>query len=567
MATDFDVVVLGSGFGGAITSCRLAEAGYKVLILERGRWWQPKDFPSGRSEATNYPRDQGDPWIWDQEAPEERNGWVDFRIFPNMTVVQGAGVGGGSLIYANVSVKAAPSSFDQGWPREIRYEELLPYYKMVEEMLDVQMVPENQLTERYKLVREAANAIGEKSRFRPLDLAISFDHDWTYDPINGEDPRQVKFSKRFTNKHGVKQGRCVHLGNCDIGCDAQAKNTLDLNYISKALRAGAEVRALHMARNIVPEGEGYRVHFDRIDIEARKLWPGSVTARIVIVARGSLGSTELLLRCRDEHKSLPKLSDFLGHNWSSNGDFLTPAIHAGRRVSPTHGPTISAAIDFVERPVNGEHFFIQDGGFPDMLGNWLRSNPDGARRGAIVNVFLNFVRESLRSGDTDNSLRDPFRGVMPWFAQGIDYGDGRLDLRRPWWLFGTKRLHLNWNITESERTIDAIVKMHERLARATGGMPLVPPTWTLLKDLITPHPLGGCNMSDHPGTGKTWTDARGREHRSDHGVVDHKGEVFGYKNLYVADGATVPEAIGRNPSRTIAALAERIARIITKERR
>ena len=105
MATDFDVVVLGSGFGGAITSCRLAEAGYKVLILERGRWWQPKDFPSGRSEATNYPRDQGDPWIWDQEAPEERNGWVDFRIFPNMTVVQGAT--GTSTISTSVTPDAA----------------------------------------------------------------------------------------------------------------------------------------------------------------------------------------------------------------------------------------------------------------------------------------------------------------------------------------------------------------------------------------------------------------------------------------------------------------------------
>jgi len=89
----------------------------------------------------------------------------------------------------------------------------------------------------------------------------------------------------------------------------------------------------------------------------------------------------------------------------------------------------------------------------------------------------------------------------------------------------------------------------------------------LLKNLITPHPLGGCNMSDPPGTGKAWTDARGREHRSDRGVVDHKGEVFGYRNLYVADGAIVPEAIGRNPSRPIAALAERIANFILAEQR
>lgn len=567
MTTDFDVVVIGSGFGGAVTACRLAEAGYKVLILERGRRWQPKDFSHQEVEATDYPREPDDPWIWDQDTPEKQNGWIDFRIFPNMSVVQGAGGGGGSLIYANVSVEAAPNSFDQGWPREITWQEISPYYKLVGEMLDVQEVPTNQLTQRFKLVEEAANTIGEGPRFRPLPLAVSFDPHWTYSPINGEDPRQVKFSKRFKNKHGVEQGRCVHLGNCDIGCDAQAKNTLDLNYIPRAELAGAEVRPLHMARNIEPENGGYHVYYDRIDIEAKKLWPGSVTARIAIVACGSLGSSELLLRCRNQFKSLPNISRFLGHNWSSNGDFLTPAIHAGRRISPTHGPTISGAIDFVERPLGGEHFFIQDGGFPNVLGNWLRKAKGSANRGELAKVFLEFVQESLRQSDAVNSIDDPFQSLMPWFAQGRDYGDGVFELRRRWWLVGKRRLHLKWDIGESEKTIEAIVNMHKRLAQATVGVPLVPPTWTLLKDLITPHPLGGCNMSDPPGTGTTWIDAHGQQRRSDQGVVDHKGEVFGYKNLYVADAAVIPEAIGRNPSRTIAAVAERIAKLIVEGER
>ena len=110
-------------------------------------------------------------------------------------------------------------------------------------------------------------------------------------------------------------------------------------------------------------------------------------------------------------------------------------------------------------------------------------------------------------------------------------------------------LRLKWDIQKSEKTIDAIVAMHEKLARTTGGAPFVPPTWTLAKDLITPHPLGGCNM------GST----------TENGVVDHKGEVYGYRDLYVADGSIIPEAIGANPSKTIAALAERIAELIVEK--
>jgi cholesterol oxidase len=140
---------------------------------------------------------------------------------------------------------------------------------------------------------------------------------------------------------------------------------------------------------------------------------------------------------------------------------------------------------------------------------------------------------------------------MPWFAQGRDAGDGTLMLRRRWRLFGTKRLHLDWDIARSKPTIDAIVDMHKRLAEATDGRPLVPPTWTWAKNLVTPHPLGGCNMGPSP----------------ERGVVDHKGEVFGYKNLYVVDGAIIPEAIGANPSKSIGALAERAAALISDERR
>jgi cholesterol oxidase len=180
----------------------------------------------------------------------------------------------------------------------------------------------------------------------------------------------------------------------------------------------------------------------------------------------------------------------------------------------------------------GHDAFIEDGGFPGLvegiLRRWTSENPDNRRVRAAI--------ESLRPLLTANHLTDH---VMPWFAQARDAADGTLTLRNG-------HLDLAWNVAASAETVEAVASVHQRLARATDGMALTPLTWTLSRDLITPHPLGGCNM------GRTAAD----------GVVAHTGEVFGYPNLFVIDGATVPKAIGLNPSRTIGALAERAAVLI-----
>ncbi len=262
------------------------------------------------------------------------------------------------------------------------------------------------------------------------------------------------------------------------------------------------------------------------------------------MSAGSLGSTELLLRCRDVIGSLPGISRFLGRDWSSNGDFLTPASYANRTLSHTEGPTISSRIDFLDGSVNGKRFWIEDGGFPDLLGDMIRKAAVHPPKNILGKILIEAVNDLLRNAD-------PFKNVMPWFAQGMDAANGDLTLKRPWWFFGKRRLDLKWEIAKSRELIDDVVKMHRRLSDATGGRPSVPPTWSLAQYLVTPHPLGGCNMGRTPETG----------------VVNHKGEVFGYRNLFVADGAIIPEALGVNPSRTIGALAERIAKIIADEGR
>ena len=214
----------------------------RVLVLERGRRWEPRP----------YPRKPGDAWIFSHDQPARHNGWLDMRFFKRMTVAQAAGVGGGSLTYSSVAVEANPDVFTQGWPAEITYAELKPYYDTVAREMDLQVVPDGQLTQRFKLAREAAQNLGYADRFskaaagrqllRRLELPSSR-------------TRSIpKHSRQFVNAHGQRQGTCIHLGNCDIGCDVRAKNALDVNYIPRAEQHGAEVRPLHLVRYIEPHG-------------------------------------------------------------------------------------------------------------------------------------------------------------------------------------------------------------------------------------------------------------------------------------------------------------------------
>ena len=567
---EYDVVVVGSGFGGAVTAYRLAAAQYTVLVLERGHRWGPN---KGRrdevdetgeykdDEVVNFPRTAKDAWFWDHKHPEQSHGWLDFRDFPYMDVILGSGVGGGSLIYANVSIEAEERTFDKGWPAEITLEVLKPYYDKITKMLELDKVPREQWSERVKLMSEGAKNNDWEKRFQPVDVAVRFDYDLKYESSQRPDR---KWSRRGQNKSDAWQGTCAQLGNCDIGCDVGAKNTLDKNYLFRAEQQhGAKIWPRRLVRCIAPEGAGYRVHFDEIVDGGFK--PGSVSGRLVIIAAGSLGSTELLLRCKKQYRTLPNVSDFLGKNWSSNGDFLTPAFHFFRKtLYPGRGITIAGSINFLDghpddlkKPYEERRkFIIEDGGFPyqvvgGIIGALIRNR---ALKVGLFHALLHALGRLLAAGyDALHWISrlpflkilkpvfewlDPINHVMPWFSQGKDAANGELTLK-------DGELHLEWPWSDSKHVIDAIHDTHRKLAYSTKGwVVVVPPiTWTVFHSLITPHPLGGCNMGSDRTTG----------------VVNHKGEVFEYGRLYVADGAIVPEALGLNPSKTIAALAERIA--------
>jgi cholesterol oxidase len=532
----FDVIIIGSGFGGSITACRLAEAGMKVLVLERGRHWEPPPLPGQpplKPGITPYPRNLTDPWIWDQSLPQLFNGWIDLRPFKGMAVVAGAGVGGGSLIYANVSIIPPPDVFKAPWPPEITFADLEPFYQRVGDVLDLDFLPKNQVNPRVELNQEAANRIGAGDRFGLLPVAINFRKDLKLNPA---DPPTIKDTIFKPNKFGAIQGTCIHAAQCDFGCPVKAKNTLDVNYLFVAQQNGAEVRPLHLVDKIEQQGTGYRVHFSRIDTKTNQLIPGSEDADRVILAAGSLGSSELLLRARDQFKTLPGISSFLGKNWSSNGDLLTNAFYPFRQLYPTVGPTINSGINFLDRSRDGQSFIIEDGGIPNLL----QQNLEAAKALQAPVAAAHPFEPMLESMKILLQKADPISSLMPWFANGVDAGNGEYEL-------DNLRFNLKWDVTKSLPAFQAELNTQVTLSLSTLGIPLVNPLW--YESLITPHPLGGCNM------GQTALD----------GVVDHTGQVFGYENLYVIDGATVPTPLGVNPSRTISALAERAAALMIAE--
>ena len=208
----------------------------------------------------------------------------------------------------------------------------------------------------------------------------------------------------------------------------------------------------------------------------------------------------------------------------------------GSRVQQTIGPTISSVLDFMDGSSNDQRFVIEDDGFPNALLNALRACLDGGSATDVGRSVLRQIEEHV-AGDERS------RNLMVWLGAGMDAADGQLSLSKPGLAKKSRSLDLRWRPEQSQAVVEAILAVHEKMTAATGGHLQPNLGWSLFRNLVTLHPLGGCAM------GST----------SETGVVDHLGQVFGYPNLHVVDGAILPMSVGRNPSHTIGALAERIA--------
>ncbi|MGH3912896.1 MAG: GMC oxidoreductase [Pseudonocardiaceae bacterium] len=513
MRKRYDVIVVGSGFGGAVAACRFAQAGLRVAILERGR-----RYPLG-----GFPRNFTDPfdgWMWEHEQ-----GLFDVRPINEITVVQAAAYGGGSHIYANVQLRMPPDGFDHGWPQEYSRTVLDPYYDLVAYMLDVKPIRSDQplgLPPRTRQMREVARKLGRGDQFFFPNLALNFG-----------DPAVAK-----PNRFGVQQFGCRHCAECDIGCNYQSKNTLDLNYLAVAEQRGADVGTQCEVTRLEQRDNDYEVIFFNHAEGAEE----RVQARTVVLGAGAVNTTELLLRCRDQYGTLPKLSDRLGHRYSGNGDFLAFGFGTKERFDAAVGPVITTTTVFDRgSDANRRWFILQDGGVPTQVVPLLQVLGSNGRFGSGLRVqreMLDAIRRVARKRLGGGVATDPEDDVAVFLEMGRDSADGVIEL-----LPFTHDIRITWNVRENLALYETQQQLCEDVVRALGGTAAFNPLWERLRVPVTVHNLGGFVMADDPGEV----------------VTNSNGEVFGYPNLYVFDGGCLPSATGVNPAHTIAAVAERNA--------
>ena len=514
-----DVVVIGSGFGGAVSACRRAQAGQSVVVLERGKRYEGQDFPRTVGQFAHA--------FWN---PETGDGILDYQAYKNIDVIAGVGVGGGSLHYFNVNVPAPGTVFDRpGWPAGLDRSELDPYYSIAAEMLGSEElhVPlaERGLPLRTTVFETAAAAAGHEPVAVPLAV---YTGDARPHPISGK-----------------PQLPCNYCGNCLLGCDRGSKNTLDHNYLALAEQHGALIAPGCTATVIRPdEGGGYTVDvLERVGSAEHR---SSIKAQHVVVAAGTLGSTELLLRCRDEHRTLPNISDALGTRFSINGEFLLAyAEDVDEAVDPGIGPPITR---MVQTQRNGNELCVQDLGIPDQLLWFLEgiAPPRWTRVRRVAKLAINYVRSLLRwpAAKTRVGLRLEALAAgarspraVPFLGMGSDSSDGVVRLRNG-------SLQIEWRAGRNKALYRDLQSVMSEISSGAGGSFVTSPLWRWpLRKVLTAHPLGGCPMGTDPTNG----------------VVDEQGEAFGYPGLFVIDGSIIPAALAVNPSLTITAVAERCA--------
>lgn len=574
-----EAVVIGSGFGGAVMSARLSKRWPgKVLLLERGR-----EYPLGA-----YPRSPNDMAdnVWCPEgdavrrpravrkrkgAKPQLTGIFDIRHFDKIDTVTSAVYGGGSQIYANVFLKPPAVIFETGWPQKLNRDVLAPYYAVAQQVLGARTVPPASGKDDRRYIRrtEQFQAFAREARLptKLADIAVYFGNDYTY----RKGDRPLPLGVQEPNRYGALQTSCTYCGECDIGCNVQAKNSVDHNYLHVARhRYGAALRTLAAVDRVVPldaeqgdapqgDGEhGYRVYFS--DLHSGEMH--SVTAQRVVVSAGTLGTGELLMRCRDVHRTLPRISARLGQGFSGNGDFLAFAIDGKKEINSTYGPVIT---QYTDHHLFHDHqpdraFVLEDASYPTQVG-WATAvvgpmmNPFTmlwqSGKQALMYLFdryypgrkhssVGYLMQKLFSHDLSQ-----YSAVL--LCMGRDNAKGVLRLNRDGYL------DIDWPQKSNRPLYDAILELGKSFTRFIEAKHFLPmPNWLWpVRNNVTVHPLGGCALADTP----------------EQGVVSAgdgtRGEVFGYRGLYVADASLMPTALGANPVATITALSEWIAHDIT----
>jgi cholesterol oxidase len=525
---DFDFLVIGSGFGGSVSACRLAEKGYRVGVIEMGKRWTAADFPK---TTWNLRR-----WVW--RPGLGLFGFYDMRPFRHVMILCGNAVGGGSITYANTLLAPPERVWQDGsWKGLADWEREMPaHYAAARRILGV---TENRiLGDADHLLKQAAEAQGVGHTFYRTDVAVYF----------GDAPG-VAHPDPYFGGQGPPRSSCIGCGGCMVGCRYNAKNTLDKNYLYFAEKRGAKVFAETRVVDLRPLGpdgaagrDGYELTVERSTawlFKARR----KLTAKQVVLSGSALGTMDLLMRAK-QRGSLPAISDRLGHDVRTNAESIVGVRFPGKRFDLSKGIAIGSGIH-IDQFTHIEATRYSRGS--DVLGliATLLVTGKGWRRivtwlGSAAAHPIKFARAAWPFGFARETL-------ILLVMQTID-ATLRMRLRRRWFWPFTRLL-----CTEGERIPTNIPQANAFVARAAaqlGGIPIT--SWfEILFDMpMTAHCIGGCVMG---------ADAA-------HGVIDAQHRVYGYDGLFVVDGSAVGANLGVNPSLTIAALAERAMTFIPPKR-
>jgi cholesterol oxidase len=510
---DFDFIIVGSGFGGSVSALRLAEKGYRVLVLERGRRFLTPDFPKTNWDVRR--------WLWRPELG--LRGFFQMSFFEHVTVLHGVGVGGGSLVYGNTLPVPSAEFFQTGpWRGVANWtQELAPHYATAKRMLGATRNPE--LGPGDQVLARIARDMGREEHFHPTEVGVFFGKPGERAP----DP--------YFGGAGPERVGCTRCGGCLTGCRVGAKNTLPQNYLYFAEQRGAQIRAEADVTAVRPTQGGYRV-------ELRPSFGGpreAITAERVILAGGVLGTVPLLLRMRQDPAGLPRLSARVGRGVLTNHESLIGIIDPGA-TDYSQGVAITSILNtdahsHVE-PVRygaGSGFFRLLA-FPHAPGPTVLHRVWGALR-AIARQPRRWWRAlSVR----DFARHTQILLYMRTLEEALD-----LELGRNLWT-GFRR-DVVTRAPHPERAPSAMLPEAEaiaqRFAEEVGGVRMTLLTESLLGVPTTAHVLGGAVIADDP----------------ENGVVNGLHEVFGYPGLYVVDGSVIASNLGVNPALTITALAER----------
>ena len=545
LKTQYSVVVIGSGYGGAIAASRLARAGRQVCVLERGMEFQPGEYPNTLPEVLAQVQvDTPDLFIG------SRTGLYDLRLSDDMNVFCGCGLGGTSLVNANVSLPAEPRVFDDPrWPAAFRADvatQLQTGYQRAQQMLAPKPYPDSSpALPKLTALEKSAASLGANC-YRP--------------PIN------VTF-KDGVNAAGVQQSACSLCGDCITGCNYGAKNTVLMNYLPDARNHGAEIYTQIGVRFLEQKDGKWLVHYQILDSGRERFDTPTefITADLIVIAAGMLGSTEILLRSKANGLSL---SSQVGEHFTGNGDVLafgydTDTVIDGVGFGSQQpegrdpvGPCITGIIDLRQQPQLNDGMVIEEGSVPGALGALLPAALAavapwaGTEEKPGVDEFAD-----ERARECESLICGPYHGAIQntqtYLVMTHDDDEGQMTLEND-------RLRLHWPGAGTQPIFTTVNDRLTKASAALGGTFVHNPLWSDLNhhNLITVHPLGGCSMAEDSTTG----------------VVNHKGQVFSadsgtavYQNLYVCDGSVMPRSLGVNPLLTISAIAERCCALMAQD--